>query len=77
MCQLTSKHRMVTEDGCQSLLPWTSPLGGLWTTRFWPEQMWPHPHSEVPVGVQSDGALRFGQTVRHTPWDTQNRGSGK
>ena len=36
----------------------------------------PHPHSEVPVGVQSEGALGFGQTVRHTPGDTRNRGSG-
>ena len=64
------------KGGCQSLLPWTGPLGGLWTTCAQPEQMRAHPHSEVPASVQSDGALGFGQTVRHTLWDTQNRGSG-
>ena len=40
-----------------------------------PKEMQPHPHSEVPVGVQTIGVSGFFQTDQCTLWGNQSRGS--
>ena len=46
----------------QQFQPSIGPYGGQWTMCAVPKQMQPHPHSEVPVGVQTTGVSGSFQT---------------
>lgn len=63
MCQLFTRHRVVTKVGYRWFLPWIGSRSGLWTMCA---QMQLHPRSKVHTGVQRTGALGSWQTVLHT-----------
>ena len=61
--------------GHQQFQPSIGLYGGQWTLCALPKQMQPHPHSELPIGVQTTDVLGSFQTDQCILWGNLSRGS--
>ena len=61
--------------GHRRLQPSIGPYGSQWTMCVLPKQLQPHPHFEMPVGVQTTGVSGSSQTDLCTLWGNPSRGS--